>query len=181
MISMRKYARDRGGAAAVEFAFVAGLLIMAILFVMTVATVVFINQSVDYATTRASRQVLTGAAQTQALDQATFRAALCSHLPAVLKCSNLVVNLYVVTPGTSPSGYYSFVKSDMSGLAIPPLTPGSGQYSLGPRGAYQYLLVIYPITFLPSAIASFLSGGVTYNGTPAYLMISTAAFRNELF
>lgn len=112
MLSVRKLAQDRRGAAAVEFALVAGLLILAILFVMTVATILFINQSIDYATTRASRQIMTGAAQTQALDQAGFRAALCGYLPAVLKCSNVMINLYVVPPGGSPSGYYSFVKSD---------------------------------------------------------------------
>lgn len=181
MLFMRRYARDRGGAAAVEFALVAGLFILAVLFVMTAAMILFINQSIDYAATRASRQIMTGAAQAQAMDQAGFRAALCGHLPAVLKCSNVVINLYVVQAGSSPGGYYSFVKPDMSGLVIPPLTPGVGQYTLGPRGAYQYLLVIYPITFLPSAFASILGGGATYNGAPAYLTVSTAAFRNELF
>ncbi|WP_092036775.1 TadE/TadG family type IV pilus assembly protein [Methylobacterium pseudosasicola] len=178
---MRHYVRDRKGAAAVEFALVAMLFILALLFVMTVATILFINQFLDYATTRAARQILTGAAQASALDQASFKASLCRNLPATLKCSNLVVNLYVVPTGSSSSGYYTYVKSDLSGLAIPPLTPGSGQYTLGTRGQYQYLLVIYPITFLPSAFASMLGGGATFNGAPAYLTISTAAFRNELF
>lgn len=178
---MRHYVRDREGAAAVEFALVAMLFILSLLFIMTVATILFINQALDYATTRAARQVLTGAAQANALDQASFKASLCSNLPAVLKCSNLVVNLYVVPPGTSSSGYYTYVKSDLSGLAIPPLTPGSGQYTLGTRGQFQYLLVIYPITFLPSVFASMLGGGATFNGAPAYLTVSTAAFRNELF
>jgi Flp pilus assembly pilin Flp len=181
MFLMRKYVRDRGGAAAVEFALVAGLFIMALLFVMTVATILFINQSLDYATTRASRQIMTGAAQAQSMDQGGFRTVLCGYLPAVLKCSNVMINLYVVTTGSSPSGYYSFVKSDMSGLALPALAPGSGQYTLGSRGAYQYLLVMYPITFMPSAFASILGGSATYNGAPAYLTVSTAAFRNELF
>lgn len=181
MLSVRKLAQDRRGAAAVEFALVAGLMILAILFVMTVATILFINQSIDYATTRASRQIMTGAAQTHALDQAGFRAVLCGYLPAVLKCSNVMINLYVVPPGGSPSGYYSFVKSDMSGLAIPTLTPGSGQYTLGSRGAYQYLLVVYPITFMPAAFASILGSSATFNGAPAYLTVSTAAFRNELY
>jgi Flp pilus assembly protein TadG len=181
MFFMRHYVRDREGAAAVEFALVAMLFILSLLFIMTVATILFINQALDYATTRAARQVLTGAAQANALDQASFKASLCSNLPAVLKCSNLVVNLYVVPPGTSSSGYYTYVKSDLSGLAIPPLTPGSGQYTLGTRGQFQYLLVIYPITFLPSVFASMLGGGATFNGAPAYLNVSTAAFRNELF
>jgi Flp pilus assembly protein TadG len=181
MLAIRRYVRDRRGAAAVEFAFVAGMLILTILFVMTVAMILFINQSVDYAATRASRQIMTGAAQAKSMDQAGFRTALCGYLPAMVKCSNVVINLYVVPTGSSPSGYYSFVESDVSGLVIPPLTPGSGQYTLGPRGAYQYLLVVYPITFLPSAFAAILGGAGTFNGAPAYLAVSTAAFRNELF
>ena len=181
MFFMRHYVRDRGGAAAVEFALVAMLFILSLLFIMTVATILFINQALDYATTRAARQILTGAAQANALDQASFKASLCGNLPATLKCSNLIVNLYVVPPGSSSSGYYTYVKSDLSGLAIPPLTPGSGQYTLGTRGQFQYLLVIYPINFLPSAFASMLGGGATFNGAPAYLTVSTAAFRNELF
>ncbi|MFC6740314.1 TadE/TadG family type IV pilus assembly protein [Methylobacterium tardum] len=104
MFSMRSFIHDRGGAAAVEFALVAGLFILAILFVMTVATILFINQSLDYATTRASRQIMTGAAQTQSMDQAGFRTALCGYLPAVLKCSNVMINLYVVQPGARRAG-----------------------------------------------------------------------------
>lgn len=181
MLSVCRFLRDRRGAAAVEFALVAGLLILTILFVMTVAMILFVNQSIDYATTRASRQIMTGAAQAKSMDQAGFRAALCGYLPSVVKCGNVVINLYTVPTGTSPSGYYSYVKPDVSGLLMPPLTPGSGQYTLGPRGAYQYLLVVYPITFLPAAFATVLGGSGTFNGSPAYLAVSTAAFRNELF
>ena len=83
MNSIRHYARDRSGAAAVEFALVAGLLILTILFVMTVAMILFVNQAIDYATTRASRQVMTGSAQAKAMDQAGFRKALCGYLPAM--------------------------------------------------------------------------------------------------
>jgi len=181
MFFMHAFVRDRKGAAAVEFALVLILSILTVLLIMTVGTILYINQSLDYATTRAARQILTGAAQRNALDQAGFKASLCSHLPAALKCSNLVVNLSVVPTGTSPGGYYAYVRSDLSGLIIPPLTPSTGQYRLGTRGQFQYLLVIYPITFLPSAFASMLGGATTFNGAPAYLAISTAAFRNELF
>ena len=181
MLLVHQYLHDRRGAAAVEFALVAGMLILTILFVMTVAMILFVNQAVDYATTRASRQIMTGAAQAKALDQAGFRTALCGYLPAMVNCANVVINLYTVPTGTSPSGYYSYVKPDVSGLLMPPLTPGSGQYTLGPRGAYQYLLVVYPITFIPAAFARTLGGSATFNGAPAFLAVSTAAFRNELF
>jgi hypothetical protein len=41
--------------------------------------------------------------------------------------------------------------------------------------------VIYPITFMPAAFASILDSSATFNGAPAYLTVSTAAFRNELY
>lgn len=181
MVSAARLIRDRRGATAIEFALVAPLLLLSILFIMVVAAVLYINQTLDYATSQAARQILTGTAQSGSMDQATFKANLCSNLPAVMPCANVIVNLYVVPQNTNPSGYYTFVKSDQSGLLIPPLTSGSGQYTLGGRGAYQYLQVIYPTTFLPRAFATMLSGGVTYNGAPAYLTIATAAFRNEQF
>ena len=106
MLLLRRYLHERRGAAAVEFALVAGLLILTILFVMTVATILFITQSIDYATTRASRQIMTGAAQAKSMDQAGFQTALCGYLPSMVKCGNVVINLYVVPGGTSPSGYH---------------------------------------------------------------------------
>ncbi|SFG30177.1 hypothetical protein [Methylobacterium gossipiicola] len=98
-----------------------------------------------------------------------------------MTCDNLIINLYVVPKEVQPSGFYKFVNADRSGLLIPDITSGSSQFNLGGRGDYQYLQVIYPITFPGAAIMMWLSGGRTYNGTPAYLAISTAAFRNEQF
>ncbi len=77
--------------------------------------------------------------------------------------------------------YYTYVNSDQSGLKIPPLTPGSGQFTLGTQGQYQYLQVIYPVTFLPSFLTSLIATQATYQGKPAYLIISTAAFRVEQY
>ncbi|GJE58420.1 hypothetical protein MPOCJGCO_0501 [Methylobacterium trifolii] len=156
---------------------------MTLLFILVTAAILYINQVLDYATTRASRQIMTGSTQSQATPAtlSSFTQSLCSYLPAVISCSNVVVNLYVVPKAVQPSGYYGYVKSDMSGLVVPALTPGSGQFNLGTRGDYQYLQVIYPITFLPSAFAPMLSGGLTYNGKAAYLAISTVAFRNEQY
>ncbi len=91
------------------------------------------------------------------------------------------MNLYKIPQAVQPAGYYSYVKSDMSGLKIPALTPGTGTFDLGTQGDFQYLQVIYPITFLPSGFASILSGGATFNGQAAYLAIATAAFRNEQY
>ena len=62
-----------------------------------------------------------------------------------------------------------------------PYKTGSGQFTLGSQGDYQYLQVIYPITFLPSFMTAWLDASTKYNGKPAYLIISTAAFRVESY
>lgn len=178
---LRTFAQDRRGAAAIEFAIVAMMLILSILFIMTVGLILYLNQALDYATNKAARQIMIGSAQSGGLGQGAFKTSLCGFLPSVFNCSDVIVNLYVIQPGSNPSGYYNYVASDMSGLTIPTLSGSSGQYTLGSQGQYQYLQVIYPLRFLPKAFATMLSGGVTYNGQAAYLAISTAAFRNEQF
>lgn len=181
MFRLRQFRQATSGAAAVEFALVGSIFIMTMMFVMIVGLISYISETLDYATTAAARDIFTGTAQANSATLATFTQSVCNRLPAGISCGNLVINLYVVPQAVQPSGYYSYVKSDLSGLTIPNLSPGTGQFTLGTRGQYQYLQVIYPITFLPSGLASVLSSGVTFNGKPAYLAIATTAFRNELF
>ncbi|GJD35509.1 hypothetical protein FMGBMHLM_2419 [Methylobacterium aerolatum] len=181
MLCLRSFIENRRGATAVEFALVGSLFILTMLFVLVAGAIFYIGEAIDYATTSAARDILTGNAQTTSTTASTFTQKLCGRLPPGLQCGNLVVNLYVVPKATQPSGYYAYVKPDLSGLTIPALTPGSGQFTLGQQGDYQYLQVIYPVTFLPSGFAAMLSNGATFNGKPAYLAIATAAFRNEQY
>ena len=59
------YIRNEEGAAAVEFALVGTAFILTLFFIMATALVLYINQMVDNATVRASRQILTGGLQSQ--------------------------------------------------------------------------------------------------------------------
>lgn len=183
MLRRPKLIRDQEGSVAVEFALVGGVFIVVILFVMASALILYINQTLDNATAQASRQILTGSLQSQstAATLTSFKKSLCGYLPPAFPCDDVIVNLYVVPKAVGPSGYYSYVTSDQSGVTVPNLTTGSGQLNMGGRGDYQYLQVIYPITLLPAPISSWLSGGATYKGKPAYLAISAAAFRNEQY
>lgn len=181
MRKVGQYLHDDRGAAAVEFALVSLVAILVVIFTLSAGLVLYLNQALDYATVQASRQILTGSAQAQSLSASGFRASLCGSLPKALACDDVTINLYVVPKAGRPSGYYAYTKPDLSGLAIPNLSGGSGQYTLGIRGDFQYLQVVYPITLLPAAIMSWLGGGTTYKGAPAYLAVSTAAFRNEQF
>ncbi|WP_288584745.1 TadE/TadG family type IV pilus assembly protein [uncultured Methylobacterium sp.] len=170
--------RDEKGSTAVEFALVGMMFMAVILFTMVVAEILYFGQKLDFATEQATRQIIVGKAQKQNPPPtlATFTTTLCGYLPAAMSCSDVIVNLYKVD-----SSYYNFVTSDQTRLKLPALTPGSGQFTLGTQGEYQYLQVIYPITFLPSFMTAWLDASTTYNGKAAYLIISTAAFRVERY
>jgi Flp pilus assembly protein TadG len=178
--AIRALSIDRRGAAAVEFALISSMLICTILFIMTVGVILYMNQALDYATSKAARQVMTGSVQKSGTNQSDFRTqVLCPYLPAAMSCNDVIVN--VQSSITAQPGWYSsFVRRDLRGLTIPTLANGSAQYDTGVQQSYVYMQVIYPITFLPSFLANVL-GGATYNGSPAYLAMSTAAFRNEQY
>lgn len=165
-----------------EFALVGGMLIMTILFVLCVGFLLYMGQALDRATSVAARQIMTGSIQAQGLSQSAFVTnVVCPALPASFVCSNVIVNVQTLTEAAGPSGYYQFTNSNQTGLVVPTLSNASAQFNLGSQGSYVYMQVIYPITFLPSFFTKLVAGSATYNGSPAYLNISTAAFRNERY
>ena len=123
---------------------------------------------------------MTGSVQSSALSQSLFRTnVVCSQLPSVFNCSNVIVNLQTITEAAGPNGYYTLINSNQTALIVPTLSNASTQYSTGVQASYEYLQVIYPITFLPSFFTNAFGGGATYNGSPAFLLTATIAFRNE--
>lgn len=154
------------------------MLIPVLLFVMIAGLILYMNQALDYATSKASRQIMTGAAS--GMSQSAFQALVCSYLPAAFSCANVIVNVQTVTQGSQPGGYYAYATSNQSWLIVPTLSNASAQYSPGQAGSYEYVQAVYPITFIPSLLSSFL-GGAAYQGSSAYLVVSTAAFRNEQY
>ena len=155
-------------------------LIFTILFVITVGFLLYMGQVLDRATDAAARQIMIGAVQKAGIGQSDFRTGtLCPALPTAFNCNNLVVNVQTVKEDVSPKGYYGLINATQTGLSIPVLSNSGSKYDPGIQSDYVYLQVIYPITILPSFMSSILSGGATYNGSPAFLAVSTAAFRNE--
>ena len=178
MSQLHHFFTDKKGAAAVEFALVSLLMMLSIVFVMFVGLTMYCNLELDNATSKAARQVMVGTIQTQNVSQADFRTKyVCAYLPSNMSCADVVVSLQTVTEAGSPSGYYAFVNSTTTGLAMPGASPS---FSAGTQSSFEYLQVTYPITFLPGILATILGNG-TYNGAPALLIISTAAFKNEQY
>ena len=176
------FAGDRRGAAAVEFALVSSALLLTIVFILMLGLVLYLGQALDRATAVASRQIMIGAVQKTNVGQSAFRTSLlCPALPAAMNCNEVIVNVKNLAKAPVANLYYSLVNSAQTGVAIPTLSNGGASYDPGIQGDYIFVEVIYPMTFLPSFMSSIVGASATYNGTPAYLAVSTATFRNEQY
>ncbi len=89
----RRLARHQRGAAAVEFALVVPVFLLIVFATIEVALFFFAQQVMEQATISASRQILTGQAQTAGLDQNAFRTLVCSNAKALFTCGNIVVDV----------------------------------------------------------------------------------------
>lgn len=181
MRAVLKLARNRSGAAAIEFALISVPMIMTIVFVLIVGLIVYEQEALDFATAKAARQIMTGQVQQNGTAQGAFRTlVLCPYLPATMACGNVIINVQTITPGAQPGGYYALVNAGATALNMPTLSVDANAFSLGVAGSYEYVQVVYPVTFIPSFFARIL-GGSTFNGSPAFLLMSTAAFKNEQY
>ena len=88
---VRRWSKDQGGAAAVEFAMVAMVYLVLIFSALQVALIYFLDQAVQTATNTSARQMMTG--QITATTHEQFRQAVCANLPQpIFSCSNLAVD-----------------------------------------------------------------------------------------
>ena len=158
------------------------MMFFTIMFTMMIAAILYTDQALDYATNKAARQIMIGTIQKGGVSQSSFRTQyVCGYLPAVINCNNVIVNVQTLPEGVQPAGYYSLVQSNKNGIIIPALTNNGASFSTGIQASYEYVEVVYPITFLPAFMNKIFGNGTTYNGSPAYLVVSTAAFRNEQY
>lgn len=182
MVHVGTLLKNEKGAAAVEFALVALVFISTLLFILTAGLLLYFNMSLDFATAKASRQIMTGYIQKNSVNQSQFVTQyVCPNLPPFMNCSDVIVNVYTATEAAQPGGYYAFANSGTTALNIPQLSNANASFSVGIQQSYEYVEIIYPFTALPSLVSKILGGGSTYNGSPAFLLISTAAFKNEAY
>ncbi len=176
---LRRLARQTAGSAAVEFA-----LIMIPFFALILASlqmlVLFLAQQIlETATETAARTVLTGYVQDNTFTQAQFQTALCSKIPALLTCSNVLIDMRVSTAGfggatvTQPALVYT--KGVVTGITdngtTTPLqfTPGSPGQIVVMRVMYQW-----PVSNLLGFTLSNLANGTR-------LLMAVSVFKNEIY
>ena len=177
---MTTFGQDERGVTAIEFGMVGLPFILLITAIVVIGFLLFAQSSLDYATHKAARQIMVGNVQTSALTADQFRTqTLCPMLPASFSCGDVIVSLQTV-PASPPSSYYAYVNTNLTGLIVPPLSNAQTAFCPGGSSQYKLLEVMYTLPVYLSLLANSAQI-VNYNGKSAFLVMSTAAFKNEPF
>jgi Flp pilus assembly protein TadG len=127
---LARWRRDRRGATALEFAFIAAPFFLLLLGIMTVGLQFFTILSLETGVSTAARKIRTGEAQKQGLTLADFRQLLCNAAGSYIKCnSKLVIH---VKSGAAFADLDPPVSCTTNGT----LTPSAGQ-STDPLATYS--------------------------------------------
>lgn len=175
---LRRFRRNRGGSAVVEFALLAPMFFALLFAIVETALMFLATQVLETITQDSARAVFTGQAQSggvqacqvggqsAACTQTSFKSYLCSKIPALFDCNSIYVDV---------QSYNAFsaitINSQISGGAF----VNNMQYSPGGPGDIVVVRVFYQwplfVTGLGYNIAN-LSGNQR-------LLVATAAFQNE--
>ena len=85
---MRRFRRNRGGSAVVEFALVAPMFIALLFAIIETALMFFASQVLETVTQDSARMIMTGQAQNGAFTQAQFKTVVCGKVAALFDCVN---------------------------------------------------------------------------------------------
>jgi Flp pilus assembly protein TadG len=85
---LRRFRRNRGGSAAVEFALVAPMFFALLFAIIETALMFFASQVLETVTQDSARQIMTGQAQNASMTQAQFKTLVCSKVVALFDCVN---------------------------------------------------------------------------------------------
>ena len=174
------FGRERKAAAAVEFALVALLALELLIEGMQAGMYFYTSAGVERATSKAVRQILTGAVNSAGYTAVQFRAnVLCPAISATnLSCSNVITNIQTVSEAVSPGGFYTLLNSSQTALTRPPLDNSQTIYCAGTSQSYVFVQILYAMPVFSPIWRAFAT---TFNGSPSFVVQSSAAFRNEPF
>lgn len=166
----QRFLRAREGAAAVEMALVATPFFALIIAALQLGLVYLSQSTLEIATEKAARSVLTGTAQAAGTTQQQFLSVVCSKLPALLSCSNLMVDAQV---------YSSFSGSDTSAPTITYKADGtiSNQWKYNIGGPND--IVVLRVLYLLPVVSGPLNFNISNMSLSRRLLMATAVFKNE--
>jgi Flp pilus assembly protein TadG len=165
-----RFGKDERAAAAVEFSLVALPLLGLLLAALQLSVIFFAGQVLQSAATDASRQLMTGQAQSGGMTANQFAQLVCNDSAGLYNCNNMMVDV-------ESAGSFSAVNT-----APPVLTYSNGkvtnQWSWSPGAAGQVVIVRvmydWPV-FGPAVL------GLSNQPDGGHLLIAVAVFKNEPF
>jgi Flp pilus assembly protein TadG len=183
--ALHRFRGNRRGSAVVEFALVAPMFFALLFAIIETAIMFFASQVLETVTQNSARVILTGQAQGQngsvaacqvtagvvsACDQATFKAYVCSQIPAMFDCTKLYVDVQ--------SYSNSFGSVRLSNHVTNGTFDGSGlQYNAGTASQVVVVQLFYQWPIFVTGLGYKL---LNLNGDKR-LLVATAAFQNEPF
>ena len=167
--------RGRRGAGAVEFALVAPVFFLFLGIILDNGLLLFQQAILDSATADAARLIRTGQAQQSADALTTFKTRLCNDLSSFIGCSNIQFN---VLSNSSFSALNTTVVSDGHGALKTKDSNGNliaTAFSPGVPSSDVFIQVAWNRPYM----VPWVSNMANPHGTQ--LMVSTIAFRNEIY
>lgn len=178
--ALRRFRGNRRGSAAVEFALVAPMFFALLFAIIETALMFFASQVLETVAQNSARVVLTGQAQSGSVascavnsvatpcTQATFKAYVCSQIPALFDCNSLSVDVQNSSnfASTAASGSYdSSCNLDTSNMG----------YNPGSSGATVLVTLYYPWPLFVTG----LGYNIACPSNSKRLLVATVAFQNE--
>src|SRR6478609_1832366 len=133
---LRRFRKDKKGAAAIEFAFVAIPFFALMFAIVETAMAFFFNQILETAVADSSRLILTGQVQSQKMNGPQFKTQICSRLPSLFECESKVAVDVRVADNFSDADLRKLQESDLT---------GNYSWDPGVGGSIVIVRVIYPM------------------------------------
>ncbi|MGH1351210.1 MAG: TadE/TadG family type IV pilus assembly protein [Methyloligellaceae bacterium] len=174
---LRKFSKNRSGATAVEFGFVALPFLMLLFAIIEVALVFFGTLALDNAVEQTGRLVRTGQAQASSMSASAFKDNICDQVVSIFDCeSKLQVELITFSNFQAASDYASNAGNDpinSSGDLRDDFT-----YNASSAAEEIVLLRVY---FEWDLTLAFPGIGLANMGNGNRLLTAVTAFKNEPF
>ena len=165
----RAFLADRQGATAVEFALVATPFIGLLVEIIQTFLVFFAQQLLETAVNQSSRLILTGQAQAQSMTQSQFASKVCSNLPILLNCNNVMIDVQVASSWTTANAGVPTLTYDSNGNVT-----NTWQFNPGNPGDIVVVRVMYLWPVFTAPLVANLSNGTR-------LIMASTAFQNETY
>jgi Flp pilus assembly protein TadG len=166
----RSLKADARGATLLEFVALSLPFIALIVAVVEISLTFLAQQTLETVSEGAVRQIMTGRAQKLNMSQSAFKTMVCTDIPALLKCSNLYIDVQTVSSFASANLATPTITFDSKGTPT-----NSWNYNLGAAGDIVVLRVIY---FWP-VVSGPLGFDLANTANGRRLLMSTAVFKSE--